>query len=247
MAHVAVVAGHARRVQTRPRVTAIMVSSLDGAVAAGGAGSQGLSTPADRELFRSLRRAAGVVLVGAGTARDEDYRGVRPRRPTADEPVPGPPPPVAVVTGSAALDPAAALFTDTVTAPIVLTTAAAPPDRREALRAAGAEVAVLPDLAPGTLLGTLARRGLHAVLCEGGPTLLGALVAADAVDELRLTLVPVLLGGPAGRIAAGPVAAAPPRGMRLAGHTAAGDGTLLLHYVRPGGAADARTVHPPNE
>lgn len=209
-----------------------MVSSLDGAVVAGGAGSRGLSTPADRTLFRSLRRAAGVVLVGAGTARDEDYRGVRPRRPTADDPAPGPPPPVAVVTGSAALDPAASLFTDTVTAPIVLTTAGAPVVRRDALRAAGADVVVLPDLAPATLLAELGGRGLHDVLCEGGPTLLGTLVAADAVDELRLTLVPVLVGGPAGRIAAGPAAAVPPRGMRLAGHTAADDGTLLLHYLR---------------
>ncbi|MBC3191443.1 dihydrofolate reductase family protein [Pseudonocardia sp. C8] len=218
--------------QTSPRVTAVMVSSLDGAVVAGGAGSRGLSTPADRTLFRALRRSAGVVLVGAGTVRDEDYRGVRPRRPTPDDPEPGPPPPLAVVTGSADLDPGAALLTDTVTPPIVLTTGAAPARRREALQAAGADVVVLPDLAPATLLGELGRRGLHDVLCEGGPTLLGALVAADAVDELRLTLAPVLVGGPAGRIAAGPVAAEPPRGMRLAGHTADDDGTLLLHYVR---------------
>lgn len=217
---------------TQPRVTAIMVSSLDGAVVAGGRGSRGLSTPADRTLFRALRRAAGVVLVGAGTARAEDYRGVRPRRPTAAEPAPGPPPPVAVVTASAALDPGAALFTDTATAPIVLTTGAAPQARREALTAAGADVAVLSDLTPASLLHELGRRGLHDVLCEGGPTLLGTLVAADAVDELRLTLVPVLVGGPAGRIASGPSAAVPPRGMRLAGHTATADGTLLLHYVR---------------
>ncbi|MBN9734466.1 MULTISPECIES: dihydrofolate reductase family protein [unclassified Pseudonocardia] len=221
----------------QPRVTAIMVSSLDGAVTAGGRGSQGLSTPADRELFRALRRAAGVVLVGAGTARDEDYRGVRPRRAGPGEPDPGPPPPVAVVTGSADLDPHAALFTDTVTAPIVLTTADAPAHRRAALSAAGADVAVLPDLAPATLLAELGRRGLHDVLCEGGPTLLGALVAADAVDELRLTLVPVLVGGPAGRIASGPVAG-PARSLRPAGSRQADDGTLLLHYIREG--------HPPN-
>ncbi|BBG02943.1 hypothetical protein Pdca_41520 [Pseudonocardia autotrophica] len=215
-----------------------MVTSLDGAVAAGGRGSQGLSTPADRELFRSLRRAADVVLVGAGTARDEDYRGVRPRPVGPDGAAPGPPPPVAVVTGSADLDPAAPLFTDTITAPLVLTTAAAPESRRAALAAAGAEIVPLPDLDPGTLLAELARRGLNEVLCEGGPTLLGALVAADAVDELRLTLVPVLAAGTAGRIASGPDAA-PLRRMRLVGHTAAPDGTLLLHY--------RRASYPPNE
>ncbi|ANY04997.1 dihydrofolate reductase family protein [Pseudonocardia sp. HH130630-07] len=226
----------------RPRVTAIMVSSLDGAGTAGGRGSQGLSTPADRMLFRSLRRSADAVLVGAGTVRDEDYRGVRRRRPTTDDPTPGEPPPVVVVTGSADLAPDAALLTDTITPPIVLTTGGAPAARRAALAAAGADVVVLPDLRPGPLLAELGRRGLRSVLCEGGPTLLGALVAADAVDELRLTLVPVLVGGPAGRIATGPVAPAVPRGMRLAGHDAAPDGTLLLHYVR----GDVRGDHPPN-
>ncbi|WP_226365589.1 dihydrofolate reductase family protein [Pseudonocardia sp. ICBG162] len=216
----------------RPRVTAVMVSSADGAVTAGGAGSGGLSTPADRDLFRALRRSADCVLVGAGTARDEDYRGVRPRRPGPDGRPPGPPPPVVVVSGSAGLDPGARLFTDTVTAPVVLTTAAAPADRRAALGAAGAEVVVLDDLSPAALLAALARRGHTSVLCEGGPTLLGALVGADVVDELRLTLVPVLVGGPEGRIATGPRSLPVPRALRLAGHEAAADGTLLLHYVR---------------
>ncbi|MEV1293426.1 dihydrofolate reductase family protein [Pseudonocardia sp. NPDC049635] len=219
-------------------MTAIMVTSLDGAATAGDRGSQGLSTPADRELFRSLRRAADVVLVGAGTVREENYRGVRPRPSGPDGADPGPPPPIAVVTGSAALDPAAPLFTDTLTAPLVLTTTAAPVARRTALAGAGAEVVTLPDLGPGTLLAELARRDLREVLCEGGPTLLGALVAADEIDELRLTLVPVLTAGPSGRIASGPEDAGLRR-MELAGHTAAPDGTLLLHY--------RRAARPPNE
>ncbi|MFP5020448.1 dihydrofolate reductase family protein [Pseudonocardia phyllosphaerae] len=231
----------------RPHVTAVMVSSLDGAVHADG-GSQGLSTDADRVLFRSLRRAAEVVLVGAGTVRAENYRGIRPRRPSADDPQPGPPPPVAVVTGSAGLDPASRLFTDTVAAPLVLTTAAAPAARRDAIAAAGGEVVVLGDLSPATVLGALAARGYRQVLCEGGPTLLGDLVAADAVDELRLTLVPLLVGGPAARIAAGPDAVVPPHRMRLAGHEAAVDGTLLLRYLRDRPAGSVTTaVTPPNE
>ncbi len=209
-------------VSDRPWVRANMVSSLDGAVEVEGR-SGGLASAADRRVFGVLRSRAQVILVGAGTVRAEDYRGAR--RGAGD----GPPPPIAVVTGSADLDPGARLFTDTRTAPIVLTGAAAPPGRRTALAAAGADVTVLDDLRPQTLLAELGRRGLHRVLCEGGPTLLGALVAADAVDELCLTLSPLLAAGRAGRTAVSdPV---PTRSMELAGALEE-DGSLLLRYTR---------------
>jgi riboflavin biosynthesis pyrimidine reductase len=80
------------------------------------------------------------------------------------------------------------------------------------------------------LLRELAARGLHRVLCEGGPALHGALIAADAVDELCLTLSPLLAGGSSGRIAHGP-ADSPPRPLALVGALQA-DGALLLHYRR---------------
>ncbi len=217
---------------SRPWVRAVMVSSLDGAVEAGGR-SGGVATPADRRVFVRLRRSADVVLVGAGTVRAEDYRGVRSRGDAV-------PPPIAVVTASAALDPSSRLFTDTRTAPIVLTTAAAPRSRRDGLAAAGADVVVLHDLGAASLLGELDRRGLRRVVCEGGPRLLGALLHDDAVDELCLTLSPVLVAGAAGRIAVSeqPVT----RPMELAG-VLEEDGTLLLRYVRPVGASG---VTPPN-
>ena len=207
-----------------PHVRVNFVSSLDGAASVDGL-SGGLGSAADRTVFGVLRRLADVVLAGAGTVRAENYRGARATtigRTT--------PPPIAVVTGSADLDPAARLFTDTAVAPIVLTVADAAARRVDALRAAGADVVVLPDLAPATLLAELGRRGLHRVLCEGGARLHGALVAADAVDELCLTLAPLLTAGPAGRIAAGPAADPPPR-MTLRGALAASD-ALLLHYER---------------
>jgi 5-amino-6-(5-phosphoribosylamino)uracil reductase len=174
-----------------------------------------------------LRELADVVLVGAGTVRVEDYRGAR--KPTRGRATP---PPIAVVTASAELDPGARLFTDTQVAPIVLTGRDAPADRREALRSAGAEVVLLDPLSPAAMLAELGRRGLHRVLCEGGPRLFGDLVAADLVDELCLTVAPVLAAGEAGRIAVGP-GGTPPRPLRLAGALEE-DGTLLLHYTRTG-------------
>jgi 5-amino-6-(5-phosphoribosylamino)uracil reductase len=98
------------------------------------------------------------------------------------------------------------------------------------LAAAGGDVVVLERLTPDLLLGELARRGLHRVLCEGGPSLFGTLIAADAVDELCLTLAPMLAGGSAGRIARGP-AGTPARPLALAGALQA-DGVLLLRYRR---------------
>lgn len=210
----------------RPWVRVNFVSSADGAVSVDGT-SGGLGSPADKRVFGVLRELAEVVLVGAGTARAEDYRGARKPTRGTDRP-----PPIAVVTGSAALDPAAKLFTDTVTPPIVLTTADAPAARREALAGAGADVAVLPDLSPGSLLAELGRRGLHRVLCEGGPSLHGALVAASAVDELCLTVAPLLAGGDAGRIATGP-SGSPAQKMSLVAALHE-DGALLLRYVRSG-------------
>lgn len=205
-----------------PRVRVNFVSSLDGAVSVDGV-SGGLGTAADKAVFGLLRELADVVLAGAGTVRAEDYRGAR--RPTRGRDAP---PPIAVVTGSADLDPGSRLFTDTKVPPVVLTLESAPAARREALAAAGGDVVVLPDLGPRALLAELDRRGLHRVLCEGGPALHGALLAADAVDELCLTLSPTLVGGDAGRIARGPAQA---RGMALVGALHADD-ALLLRYAR---------------
>lgn len=212
-----------------PWVRVNFVASADGAVSVDGH-SAGLGTPADKRVFGVLRRLAEVVLVGAGTVRAEDYGGARRATHGRDTP-----PPIAVVTGSAELDPGARLFTDTAVAPVVLTTAAATAHRRQALADAGADVAVLPDLAPATLLGELDRRGLRRVLCEGGPRLHGEMIAADAVDELCLTVSPLLAGGEAGRIA---VAPRRPPGDEPSGHalslvhTLHEDETLLLRYAR---------------
>jgi 5-amino-6-(5-phosphoribosylamino)uracil reductase len=209
-----------------PYVRVNFVASADGAVTVDGR-SGGLGSDADRAVFGMLRELAEVVLVGAGTVRAEDYRGARrPTRGRAD------PPPIAVVTGSADLDPGARLFTDTRVPPIVLTVSASDADRRDRLAAAGADVVVLDRLDPDALLAELGRRGLHRVLCEGGPSLLGSLQAADAVDELCLTVAPLLAGGDAGRIAVGP-AGAPARPMSLVGALSDHD-TLLLRYRRSG-------------
>lgn len=207
-----------------PYVRVNFVSSIDGAVTVDGT-SGGLGSDGDERVFGVLRELADVVLVGAGTARAENYRGAR--RPTRGT---DSPPSIAVVTGSAGLDPKAPLFTDTRTPPIVLTTAEADAEQRAALHEAGADVVTLDHLTPDALLAELARRGLRRVLLEGGPSLFGSFLAADAVDELCLTVAAVIAGGDAGRIASGPPGP-PARPFSLVG-ALRDDDALLLRYIR---------------
>jgi riboflavin-specific deaminase-like protein len=203
-----------------PYVRANFVSSLDGAVTVGGK-SAPLSSAADRELFQLLRQLCDVVLVGAGTARGENYGGARP--------VDGHAPPIAVVSHALDLDPASRLFTDTSARPIVVTCETSP----SAVRAALAKVADVLVAGDKTVdlphaLEQLAERGLRRVLCEGGPHLLGSLASAGLVDELCLTLAPVIAGGTAGRIVAGYLPdVVEPMVLR---HVLEEDGHLFLRY-----------------
>ena len=79
------------------------------------------------------------------------------------------------------------------------------------------------------MLDALAERGLRRVLCEGGPTLHGELVALDLVDELCLTIAPLMSSGAAPRIAHS--ASFVEHAMEL-GHVFDADGVLLTRWVR---------------
>ena len=207
-------------VDEQRHVRANFVSSLDGAVTLAGK-SAGLSSDADRALFHLLRELTDVVLVGAGTVRAENYGGAKP--------VDGHAPPIAVVSKSLDLDASSRLFTDTTVRPIVVTCAASPDDVRAQLSdIADVVVAGDADVDIREALDVLAERGLRRVLCEGGPHLLGSLAAAGCLDELCLTLSPVIAGGTAGRIVAGylPEVVEP---MQLR-HVLEADGHLFLRY-----------------
>lgn len=218
----------------RPWVCVNFVASADGAVSVAGR-SGGLSDQADRKVFLLGRDLSDVVLVGAGTVRAENYGGVkrneRHRRRRERAGLTGVPP-IAVVSGSCDLRPDTRLFTETEVPPIVLTSERAPERARKELAGAGADVVVAgaETVEMPLVLTALAERGLFRVCCEGGPHLFGSLLAAHAVDELRLTIAPLLAGGLAGRIATGPELD-PPADMRLDTVLRDGD-TLLLRYLR---------------
>lgn len=219
-------------------VLANMVGGLDGSAAVGGRVGA-LSGGADAELFRRMRAVADVVLVGAETVRRERYGPVRlpeadrDARTRAGRP---PTPPIAVVTRSLELDWTIPLFAsggggdDAAPRPLVVTAAGADPERLEAA-ARHADVVVAGEYAVDLplALDRLAERGHRVVLCEGGPTLLGEVVAAGLLDELCLTLSPVMGGDPL------PIATVPPGSdlvdLRLA-HVARSHDVLFLRYER---------------
>lgn len=209
-----------------------VVASLDGAATREGR-SGGLGGDGDRRMFALLRQPADAVLVGAGTAREEGYEGMRLDDGAVDwrtahglttHPV------LVLVSAHLDLDPRSPMFADAPVRPVVGTVASAPPERRAAL----AEVADIleageHELDPAALRTLLAGRGLRRIHAEGGPSLFGAFLAAGVVDELCLTLAATLEAGEAGRVSRSPEAA--PTGMRLCGVLRSGD-ELLLRYGR---------------
>lgn len=217
----------------RPWLRANMVTSVDGAATVDGR-SEGLSAPADKRVFGLLRGLCDAVLVGAGTASAEGYRALRAKPAYAGlrAALGQPPAPVLVlVSRRLSVDPSSGLFTGGAQRTIVVTCAAADPVARARIEevadvvVAGEETVDLPDA-----VGALTDRGLSRVLCEGGPSLLADVVAAGLLDELCLTVSPVLVGGDAGRVISGP--ATGPTPMRLASALGEQD-ALLLRYVRP--------------
>ncbi|MCV7228932.1 pyrimidine reductase family protein [Mycolicibacterium komossense] len=188
-------------------VRANFISTLDGSASVDGK-SGGLGGPGDRALFRLMRELADVIVVGAGTVRAENYAGAqlsvtqrqnRQARGQAEIP------PIAIVTQSGHLDRDTKVFTQTEVPPLVLTCTAAAADTRDRLHGLAEVIDCSgPDpasLDTATMLELLAARKLTRVLTEGGPSLLGTFIENDLIDELCLTIAPVIVGGDGGRIA----------------------------------------------
>ena len=165
--------------------------------------SGGLGGAADRATFHALRSAADVILVGAGTVRAEHDGPVRvpeehlERRQAAGRDAPAR---IAVVTRGLDLDLDTPFFTDSEVRPLVFTSSRADPERRRAVQQV-ADVVDAGDLDVelDVVMAHLGADGVRCVVCEGGPTLNGFLVALDLVDEWCWTIGPLLAGGTSAR------------------------------------------------
>ena len=213
----------------RPRVVASMIASADGRIAVEGR-SVGLGHPADRALLRELRTAVDAILVGTGTLRAERYANLLDDDQRAHRAAAGLEPEPIVATISRGLD-----------LPGDIPLLAEPTARVQVYTEADGEVpsqgawVAVQRFEPGQLTMPAVlehlrtERGARTILCEGGPRLLRELVAADCVDDLMLTLAPMLVAGDAPTPLSGPLLD-PPAGMALRDiHRA--DDHLVLHYT----------------
>jgi riboflavin biosynthesis pyrimidine reductase len=179
----------------RPYVIANFVATVDGrATFAGRSGP--LGDDGDHALFHGLREGVDAVLVGTGTLRAEHYgRLVRTPERVQRRVACGlsPTPLLCTITRSGVLPTDIPLLDDPDSVVLVYTGAPV-----SITAAATVEVMQVDpaELTPLTVLRRLrVDHGVRTVLCEGGPTLFGALVHAHSVDELFLTLAPKLAGG----------------------------------------------------
>jgi riboflavin-specific deaminase-like protein len=180
-------------------VRAMMAMSLDGAAVGPDGRSRSISSAADRVLLSELRRLSDVVLVGASTIRAERYRpmievpeqaSVRSALGLAPAPV------LAVVSASLDLPWQDAMFQESTIRPIVITTESATEDRL-LIAERHSQVIRLPGAAADVkvMLARLRELGLNRIVCEGGPRLLARLIASDLIDEVDITISPMLTGG----------------------------------------------------
>ncbi|MGH2949020.1 MAG: RibD family protein [Solirubrobacteraceae bacterium] len=179
-----------RAPEGRPFVYLNMIATADGRAALDGR-TDALGGDADLEQLLELRVLADAVLIGTGTLRAEGYdRLVRSRERRARRTAAGlAEDPLAVIISRGLDVPWDAGLFRADEQPVVVYT--------ESDGEAPVEVVRLDDASPRAVLADLRARGVRALLCEGGPTLNRALLAAGVVDELFLTVSPLLTGDPA--------------------------------------------------
>jgi diaminohydroxyphosphoribosylaminopyrimidine deaminase/5-amino-6-(5-phosphoribosylamino)uracil reductase len=186
----------------RPWVLFKSAMTLDGKVATRSGDSKWISGEESRELAHRGRAAVDAVVVGIGTAlADDPQLTARPDGLPAEA---GAQPRRVVFDSLARLPPGSQLVAAAAEIPltVVVSRAAARADT-DALEAAGVQVLVASgENEPARVraaLDQLGAAGVTSVLLEGGPHLAGAFLDAGEIDEIRLFLAPLLLGGSAAR------------------------------------------------
>jgi diaminohydroxyphosphoribosylaminopyrimidine deaminase/5-amino-6-(5-phosphoribosylamino)uracil reductase len=178
----------------RPWVLFKAAMTLDGRVATPGGDSKWISGEASRRLVHYWRAECDAVAIGIGTALADDPQltarvGDVERQPRR-----------VVFDSLARLRPDSKLVADAPEVPLeVVVSRAAPRAATDTLETHGAEVIVAPGenetARVRSALQQLGASGVSSILLEGGPHLAGAFLDAGEIDELRLFVAPIVLGG----------------------------------------------------
>ncbi len=188
------------RFPDRPWVRSNFVTSLDGSIVGGDGRSGSINTPPDNRVFALQRDLCDAVLVGSGTVRAEGYERLTPTRRRSD------PPALVVVSGSGRVPEGLRAPTEGRGRGLLVTCESAGERALDRARSVlGADAVLVAggdavDLASAAR--ALAARGVRHLLCEGGPTLLTAALAAGVIDEMALSTAPTVVGGSGSRITA---------------------------------------------
>jgi GTP cyclohydrolase II len=184
-------AGAHRRRSGRPLVTLSYAQSLDGSIADRPGRPLALSGEASTAMTHGLRASHEAILVGIGTVLADNPR-LNVRLAAGKDPQP-------VVVDSRLRFPSYANLLKNGRAPWIATSEGADAERQQALEAAGAKVLRLAgsngwvDLAD--LLGYLGSIGINSLMVEGGAQIITSFLASRLVDQVVLTIAPLLVGG----------------------------------------------------
>lgn len=175
-----------------------MVISHDGHFVGPSDSSRDLTNESDLKLLLLLRALSDVVLVGANTARLENYRQPKVREEFGF--LNRKPPRLAVVSASLDFDMDSPLFNGGQEKTIILNVGKNLPspellDHAQVINLDLKAHASADEIAKA-LIEQLAALGLRKITCEGGPSLLAQLLSAGVVDEYDLTISPINVGGP---------------------------------------------------
>jgi riboflavin-specific deaminase-like protein len=187
----------------RPYLVLNFVTTLDGRAAIGGR-SGPIGSDTDSEMLQRLRTRVDAVMIGAGTMRAErygrmvsnpDFRAYRERTGLAHDPL------AVIVSNRLELPWDAPLFTDGGGRCVIFTASGEqPPETETPVTCIQHPDGVELDRCLEWLR---KERGIHSVLCEGGPTLHGRLREGGLADELFLTIAPKIAGGEGPRVLEG--------------------------------------------
>jgi riboflavin biosynthesis pyrimidine reductase len=214
----------------RPYVVCNFVCSVDGRATVGGR-TAGLGGAGDRAVFHLLRTQVDAVMAGTGTlhvesygvlARDEEFARIRVVEGRAAQPW------AVVVSRSGNVPFEIPLFRDPQSRILLYA-----PQNSQAPRCAARVISHETPTGPHELAAVLRSlrqdHDIRSLLCEGGPAIFTALLLADLVDELFLTVSPMLVGDPELGITTGPPLSTH-RSMRLI-WALEHEGNLFLRYA----------------